>query len=229
MKKHLLTITAIAFTAGVFVFTGCSKDDVTAPVVTLVGSENITLIVGEQNYVELGATATDNKDGDLTPTPSGTVNDDLVGIYTVTYSATDAAGNVGEATRTVTVRNEADIYAGEYTVTSPDTIGTQTVTASPTKNKVIVFSHFAFRTNNDKIEAVLTGGTAFTLNGNQNAASAGKNGCSFDYKPNGTGAAIGKSGGKYSFSIKYTEARIQGGTNCPASGAAPYEETYLQK
>ena len=229
MRKKLLSITAIALTFGALLFTGCSKDDATAPEVTLVGSDNITLIVGEQNYTELGATATDDKDGTLTPTISGKVNDDLVGVYVITYSATDAAGNTGEVTRTVTVRNEADIYAGEY-VTTGDTIYTQTITASPTKNKAIVFGMFARRSNNNKIAAVLVGATAFQLDGPQTGVNVGKYGCTFNYTSLGAGQAIVKStNGKYSFSIKYTEARVQGGTNCPASGAASFEDTFVQK
>jgi hypothetical protein len=228
MKKHFLTLAAVTLTAGAFIFTGCSKDDVTAPVVTLVGGDEV-IILNSGPYTEKGATANDDKDGVLVPTWAGSVNTDLVGVYTITYSATDAAGNTGEATRTVTVRNEADVYAGEYTAESPDTVGTQILTVSPTKNKVLVVWHFAFRTNNDKIEVALNGGTNFVLNGAQNAPSAGKYGCSFDYKPNGNGATIAKASDKYSFSIKYSETRLQGGTNCPASGTATFEETYKQK
>ena len=39
------------------------------------------------------------------------------GTYTVTYSATDAAGNVGTATRTIHVVNDAEYLAGTYTTT----------------------------------------------------------------------------------------------------------------
>ena len=57
--------------------------------------------------VELGATYDDagaTADGGETVTlTTGTVDTDTVGSYTVTYSATDAAGNTGTATRTVTV------------------------------------------------------------------------------------------------------------------------------
>ena len=50
-------------------------------------------------WTDAGATA----DGGETVTPSGTVDTSTVGTYTITYSATDAEGNTGTATRTVTV------------------------------------------------------------------------------------------------------------------------------
>ena len=42
-------------------------------------------------------------DGGETVTTSGSVDVNTVGTYTFTYSATDASGNTGTATRTVTV------------------------------------------------------------------------------------------------------------------------------
>ncbi|TCK67740.1 putative secreted protein (Por secretion system target) [Winogradskyella wandonensis] len=81
-----------------------SGPDTTAPVITLNGSASITLEL-QETYNELGATATDNVDGDLTSSivTSGTVNTNIAGTYTVTYSVSDAAGNAASATRTVTV------------------------------------------------------------------------------------------------------------------------------
>ncbi|MBI4647277.1 MAG: DUF5011 domain-containing protein, partial [Bacteroidia bacterium] len=40
------------------------------------------------------------------------------GIYTVTYSVSDDAGNTGTATRTVKVVNSAEKYMGDYEVTT---------------------------------------------------------------------------------------------------------------
>ena len=81
-----------------------SGPDTTAPVITLNGSSNISLELG-QTYTELGATATDNVDGDLTSSivTTGSVNTSIAGTYTITYSVSDAAGNAASATRTVTV------------------------------------------------------------------------------------------------------------------------------
>jgi len=80
--------------------------DVTAPVITLVGDNPQILITGN-TYVELGATASDNIDGDLTASiviDATAVDSTIPGNYTVTYDVTDAAGNAADtASRTVTV------------------------------------------------------------------------------------------------------------------------------
>jgi hypothetical protein len=57
-------------------------------------------------YTDAGATANDNRDGDLTAgiIVSGLpINAHTPGSHTVTYSVTDVAGNTGQATRTVNV------------------------------------------------------------------------------------------------------------------------------
>ena len=76
--------------------------DVTPPVITLNGESNITL---EQNavYTELGATAVDAVDGNVTVTTTGTVDTATVGTYTIVYSATDSVGNEANLTRTMRV------------------------------------------------------------------------------------------------------------------------------
>ncbi|MCT4630137.1 immunoglobulin-like domain-containing protein, partial [Winogradskyella sp.] len=83
-----------------------SGPDTEAPVITLNGSSTLDLELGD-TYTELGATATDNVDGDLTSSivvGGDVVNTSLVGSYTVTYNVSDAAGNAAtEVTRTVNV------------------------------------------------------------------------------------------------------------------------------
>ena len=60
-------------------------------------------------YTELGATWTDAVDGSGTVSDiTGSVNTAAVGSYTRTYRKTDVAGNVGTATRTVTVNAAPD-------------------------------------------------------------------------------------------------------------------------
>jgi len=78
--------------------------DTTPPVVTLLGSNTVTLNVG-QAYMEPGATANDAVSGNRSAyiTSSGSVNVSTPGTYFITYQANDVAGNVGSATRTVTV------------------------------------------------------------------------------------------------------------------------------
>ena len=74
------------------------------PVIKLNGNTTIDLKKGEK-YEEPGFTTTDNTDGDLTGATkvSGTVDTDTIGTYAIKYTATDQAGNVGEATRVVNV------------------------------------------------------------------------------------------------------------------------------
>lgn len=76
--------------------------DTTAPVVSIVGND-VELTVGD-TYIEQGATWTDAVDVSGTVSLiSGTVNTQVSGEYTITYTYTDAAGNTGTATRKVTV------------------------------------------------------------------------------------------------------------------------------
>lgn len=77
--------------------------DTTPPIVTLQGEATVTIAVGAA-YSDAGATATDNVDGTLTPVMSGSVDTVKVGTYTIIWTATDVAGNVGTATRTVIVK-----------------------------------------------------------------------------------------------------------------------------
>ena len=82
--------------------------DSAAPVITLVGNAAVTHQLGSA-YTDAGATASDVVDGTIDVTTSGSVDVDTAGTYTLTYSASDAAGNAATTvTRTVTV----DDYAG---------------------------------------------------------------------------------------------------------------------
>ncbi len=74
--------------------------DTTPPVITLNGATVINLVVGA-TYTELGATALDNFDGTVAVSTTGMVNTAIAGLYIITYSATDAAGNDSSKTRTI--------------------------------------------------------------------------------------------------------------------------------
>lgn len=78
--------------------------DFAAPIITLHGDSRIYVKVGEA-YVDPGYAVSDNVDGDLTSkiTISGGVDTSKMGRNTLTYTATDAAGNTSTATRSVYV------------------------------------------------------------------------------------------------------------------------------
>jgi len=83
--------------------------DKVAPIITLNGDETVTHKV-DTAYTDLGATAEDGVDGSVAVTndSSAAVNANLIGEYTVTYTATDAAGNIATKTRTVIVIASGD-------------------------------------------------------------------------------------------------------------------------
>lgn len=87
--------------------------DTTAPVITVLGDNPLTLPVGS-TFTDPGATALDAVDGVVAVNTSGSVNTAAPGSYTITYSATDAATNTATVTRTV---NVVDVTAPVITVT----------------------------------------------------------------------------------------------------------------
>jgi hypothetical protein len=99
------------------VFTACEEDDLNSPVITLEGGNVVAVRIGTA-WTEPGATAEDVEDG-----PIGTINVDatgfntnVMGTYSLLYSAVDEAGNTGTAERIVNVYvNSADLV-GSYTV-----------------------------------------------------------------------------------------------------------------
>ena len=99
MKKLLYLVVSVFIIA-------CNNDDndSTAPVVTLIGESSIT-VSQSSTYVDAGATAIDNQDGDLTSSivTTSDLDTSTLGAYTVVHSVSDAAGNVGSASRQVDV------------------------------------------------------------------------------------------------------------------------------
>ncbi|MFA6536642.1 MAG: immunoglobulin-like domain-containing protein [Candidatus Paceibacterota bacterium] len=80
-----------------------SPTDSEPPVITVAGNNPATVEKGN-SYADLGATVTDNVNNNLGVTTSGDeVDTSIVGAYTVVYTATDQAGNVGTAERVVNV------------------------------------------------------------------------------------------------------------------------------
>ncbi len=76
--------------------------DTTAPVITLGGAAVMNVEL-KSAFTDPGATAVDVVSAVVTVTRTGTVNTNVAGSYTLSYVATDAAGNTSTATRTVIV------------------------------------------------------------------------------------------------------------------------------
>ncbi|MGI9202217.1 MAG: immunoglobulin-like domain-containing protein [Woeseiaceae bacterium] len=115
---------------GAEVFEVCEIDyiaDNDPPVITLNGNATVTVDAAPPPsvYLDAGATAFDENDGEIEPViTSNDVDLAALGTYSVTYTATDAAGNSSTATRTVIV---ADLTPPS--ITAPANI-TQEATAS---------------------------------------------------------------------------------------------------
>ena len=75
-----------------------------SPELTLLGDASITVPAAAE-YIDAGATAIDDIDGDLTNaiTTTGAVNTAIVGTYTITYTVSDRASNTSQVSRRVVV------------------------------------------------------------------------------------------------------------------------------
>lgn len=81
-----------------------SNIDTIKPIITVIGGFNVT-VKKDSVYTDLGATATDDKDGDITANirKTGSVNTAVVGVYNISYAVNDRGGNLDSVVRIVTV------------------------------------------------------------------------------------------------------------------------------
>ena len=105
---ELSIIEQLLILAGVILVDNVTEDsttppDTVSPVISVLGDNPATVELGDV-YVDAGATA----DTGETVVTIGTVDTNTVGSYTITYTATDSAGNIGTATRTVNVVDTTD-------------------------------------------------------------------------------------------------------------------------
>lgn len=211
MKKQILIACSVLFTAGMIFIAGCKKDDTTPPTVSLLGSSAITVSL-QGSLSDPGASAEDDEDGDISSSvtsdwSSTNPNLNLKGTYTITYTATDAAGNTSTpVTRTVTVVNDADGRTGTYncSIVSPAWNYTQTITASTTVNNRIHFSKFGDYSGNTGIYANVIGSTVDLPS--QTAIMVGNPPTDRTFAGTGTTNASG-------FSLSYTETTATGSAN----------------
>lgn len=79
--------------------------DTTPPVITVLGDNPLELGTGD-TFTDPGATANDAHDGSVTVNTAHSVNTAVPNTYAVSYSATDAAGNTSNASRSVEVSDD---------------------------------------------------------------------------------------------------------------------------
>lgn len=81
----------------------CNKDS-TPPVITILGDNPVNTCV-DMGYMDAGATALDDEDGDISSSIKINSNVDTLvdGSYHVTYTVSDNAGNEATAQREVNV------------------------------------------------------------------------------------------------------------------------------
>ena len=122
MKKLLYLFLAISVAcSGEDDSTPEQNNDTTPPVITLIGSPNVSVTQGD-SYVDEGVTASDNIDGDLTSSisVSGNVDTATIGNYSLTYSVTDSSGNNTSIIRNVEVTDINPYLVGAWTATFSD-------------------------------------------------------------------------------------------------------------
>jgi hypothetical protein len=204
MKKHIFLVGLI--TSTFVLFTGCSKEDTEAPVIELLGDNPFDLELLE-NYNDPGATAEDDEDGDLSDqidVDDSDLENRIPGSYEIFYSVSDAAGNVGSASRQVIVFATNNALARTYTVF--DTCGSgasaqtfsysQVITA--TGSNTISFNKFADYSGNNGITATVASNGTITLP-TQQGLDIGS--ATEDHEVQGTGSINNVKG----FVLNYTD------------------------
>lgn len=118
MKTKISVLSLALIAAGGMFITSCGTEDLSTPVIVLDGDDPFIVELGD-TYTDPGFTATDDEDGDISANVTvddSDVDTEEIGEYSVEYTVTDEAGNVGTATRTVrVVMGKAD-YLGTYQV-----------------------------------------------------------------------------------------------------------------
>ncbi len=125
--------------------TSFSETDTTAPVITLLGSGNVELFVGDA-YTDQGASALDDVDGDISSEIiiDNNVNTSVVGTYYVKYNVSDSSGNEAiEVVRTVrVVEKPAPSSSGGGTPLSfliREDVKTEFQTYDPLKDELTIY------------------------------------------------------------------------------------------
>jgi len=113
--------------------------DTIAPVITLNGNDQMVLEYGG-SYIELGATALDNKDGDISDRiiEIGSVDTLESGIHPILYSVHDSAGNHTEKVRNVLVLEAEIVEPVEPEVVEPPYVDPTDKEVNSNKGLIII-------------------------------------------------------------------------------------------
>jgi hypothetical protein len=94
----------------IFLLSSCSiVKDTEEPVISIIGEPHLVLEIAEP-YIELGVETSDNSGAEPIVIITGEVDITMVGLYTLTYTATDKAGNSSFTTRVVEVIDTVSPY-----------------------------------------------------------------------------------------------------------------------
>jgi len=118
-------------------------EDTLAPVIKMNGKEIVELTIGD-NYVEAGAVAIDDKDGEFNASiKSSNLNLQTAGTYHIIYTAQDKAGNIsGEVIRTVIIKtkpNTAPVAKTQTVTLDEDTNINISLSATDVDNDALTF------------------------------------------------------------------------------------------
>ena len=204
-----------------------APSDTTPPVVSLNGAATLQHEQGTV-FTDPGATANDNVDGTLDVVITGAV-ESAAGTYTLTYTATDEAGNTGSATRQVTV---ADTTAPVITLNG-DAIVTleqgETYTDSGATATDLVDGNVAVNLSGEVNTAVAASYTliysATDTAGNQSTANrsvqvqATQTGTDVTVLSQGAASALWDGGlNAFDAAIDFANCSNDGGAACPSIG-----------
>ncbi len=131
------------------------KRDNTVPVITRTGADTAYVEIG-RSYIDLGATAQDASEGDITNriVVSSDVDTSYAGSYSVSYNATDASGNkASQVVRTVIV--VVDRTAPVITLNGSDTVRLEVFTKYVEQNASALDNRDGNLTSQIKISGVV--------------------------------------------------------------------------
>ena len=155
MKKIIIVGFVSLLVVSSLIYSGCKKPApyTTPPALALLGPNPYYLSL-DSTYIEYGAVAHDDKDGDISNGVSWSGADSIHTLqeatYYVTYKVTNSTGLTSTVIRKVIVINNADFIAGRYheadmcavTGASLDTISTVSVLTTNDQIKITNFAGF---------------------------------------------------------------------------------------